>query len=240
VYTSWSNPDQEYESAVSEFVTTILSPAAENQFLPDFLAFQERVATAGASLSLAQTLLRLVSPGVPDVYNGAELWEMSLVDPDNRRPVDFPRRQALLASLAKRDAADLLKNWQCGAVKQFVIQRTLGFRRDHADIFQHGEYLPLETAGKHAGNAVAFARHFGMAWTIAVAPRFPAVGLKSAGLSMGKASAADTDLCIPATAPRHWSNLYTGEKFEAPANGRIALAALLRHFPIALLTALPD
>lgn len=239
-YTSWSNPNQEYENAVAEFVTTILSPIPENRFLPDFLAFQHRVAAHGACVSLAETLLRLVSPGVPDIYNGAELWELSLVDPDNRRPVDFKKCQALLASTLNRDPSELLKNWQCGSIKQFVIQRTLAFRRDHADVFQHGEYIPLETVGKHAGQAIAFARHFGMAWSIAVAPRFAAMGLKSVGNSIGRAALSDTDLGFPATAPRRWSNLFTGESLEVPGNGRVALAAILGHFPVALLTALPN
>jgi (1->4)-alpha-D-glucan 1-alpha-D-glucosylmutase len=240
LYTSWSNPDAAYESAVAEFVTTILSPVAENRFLPDFLAFQRRIAAAGASVSLAQTLVRLVSPGVPDIYNGAELWELSLVDPDNRRPVDFARRQALLASLGERSLSDLLKHWQCGAIKQFVIQRTLEFRRDHADVFQHGEYISLDAHGKHAAHVIAFARHFGMAWTIAAVPRIPALGLRYAAPSIDRGSLGDTDLGFPATAPRRWSNLFTGESLEVPGNGRIALTAMLRRLPVALLTALPD
>lgn len=240
LYTSWSNPDEAYENAVAEFVTTILSPVAENRFLPDFLAFQRHIAAAGACLSLAQTLVRLVSPGVPDIYNGAELWEFSLVDPDNRRPVDFAHRQAQLASLENHDIPDLLQHWQCGSVKQFVIQRTLEFRRDHADVFQHGEYIPLEAHGKHAAHVIAFARHFGMAWTIAVAPRIPAIGLRSMGPSIDRAALRDTDLDFPATAPRRWRNLFTGEKLEVPGNGRIAPGGMLRRFPVALFTALPD
>jgi (1->4)-alpha-D-glucan 1-alpha-D-glucosylmutase len=220
----------------------MLSPVPENRFLPDFLAFQQRVAASGACVSLAQTLVRLVSPGVPDIYNGAELWEFSLVDPDNRRPVDFARREALLASLGDHDPSDLLKHWQCGSVKQFVIQRALEFRRDHADVFQRGEYIPLAAHGKHAAKVIAFARHFGMAWTIVVAPLIPAVSLKSARPSIDGAALGDTDLDLdfPATAPHRWANLFTGESVEVSGNGRVALAAMLRHFPVALLTALPD
>ena len=162
------------------------------------------------------------------------------MDPDNRRPVDFARRQALLASLGDRDPSDLLKHWQCGSVKQFVIQRALEFRRDHADVFQHGEYIPLGAHGKHAANVIAFARHFGMAWTIVVAPLIPAVSLKSARPSIDRAALADTDLGFPATAPHRWANLFTGEPVEVSGNSRVALAAMLRRFPVALLTALPD
>ena len=97
LFTSWTNPHKDYEEAVAEFVATILTPAAENRFLPDFVKLQHRVAQSGACLSLAQTLVRLLSPGVPDIYQGSELWELSMVDPDNRRPVDFAKRQSLLA-----------------------------------------------------------------------------------------------------------------------------------------------
>ena len=136
LHTSWNNPDKDYETAVAEFVTTILTPVAENHFLPDFAKFQQRIAASGACLSLAQTLVRLASPAVPDIYQGAELWEFSMVDPDNRRPVDFAKRNALLADLAHRHGPGLLKNWQSGSVKQYVIQQALGFRREHPEVFR--------------------------------------------------------------------------------------------------------
>ena len=150
LYTSWNNTDKDYEGAIAEFVATILTPVAENHFLPDFVKFQQRVAASGACLSLAQTVLRLASPGVPDIYQGAELWELSMVDPDNRRPADFAKRQVLLADVPDRDGPDLLKNWQCGSVKQYVIQKALNFRREHPEVFRTGEYIPLEAVGPHA------------------------------------------------------------------------------------------
>jgi (1->4)-alpha-D-glucan 1-alpha-D-glucosylmutase len=240
LHTSWSEPDLEYERAVAEFVSTILKPMPENRFLPDFLKFQHRVAAAGACLSLAQTLVRLVSPGVPDTYNGAELWELSMVDPDNRRPVDFAVCRSLLDSLPARLLPDLLKNWQCGSVKQFLLQRTLSFRRANPDIFRNGEYIPVEAVGPLADRFLAFARHSGMAWVIAVVPRFPAKLMHTAGLSLGKRPLAGVDLSFPATGPRRWSNLFTAESVEVPATGRVAMAEILGHFPVALLTALPD
>jgi (1->4)-alpha-D-glucan 1-alpha-D-glucosylmutase len=151
-FTSWTSPDSDYETAVAEFVATILTPAAENHFLPDFSQFQRRIALGAACVSLAQTLVRLVSPGVPDIYQGAELWELSMVDPDNRRPVDFAKRQALLSDIANRNAWSLLKNhWRGGAVKQFVIQKTLGFRRENAEVFRNGEVHPTEAVGNPFG-----------------------------------------------------------------------------------------
>ena len=239
-YTTWTEPNREYEEAVADFVTTILTPAAENHFLPDFLAFQRSLAAYGAFSSLSQTFLRLASPGVPDTYQGSELWELSMVDPDNRRPVDFAMRETLLADLTTRELSDVLKNWQTGAVKQYVIRKTLSCRRDQPHIFGDGEYIPLEAGGKHADNVVAFARHAGMAWIIAVAFRFPARLSKSAGPPIGKRSWADTELSFADTAPRRWTNLFTNEDLEVSAAGRVALASILNRFPIALLTALPD
>ncbi len=225
---------------MAEFVATILTPAAENRFLPDFVKLQHRIAQSGACLSLAQTLVRLLSPGVPDIYQGSELWELSMVDPDNRRPVDFAKRQSLLADALKRSVGDLMKNWQCGSVKQFVIQKTLEFRRENAEVFRGGEYLPLEAVGPHAAHVIAFARHSGMTWTIAVAPRFPGKLPKLSWPAIGKGSLADTELSFPLNAPRHWIDRFTEEILEVPASGRVPMAAILRHFPIALLTALPE
>ena len=198
-FTSWTSPDSDYETAVAEFVATILTPAAENHFLPDFSQFQRRISLSAVCVSLAQTLIRLVSPGVPDIYQGAELWELSMVDPDNRRPVDFAKRQALLSDIANRSAAALLKDWQCGSVKQFVIQKTLKFRLENAEVFRSGEYIPLEAVGAHSVHVLAFARHSGMTWTIAAVPRFPGKLSRLSWPSLGKGSLSDTELSFPPT-----------------------------------------
>jgi len=240
LYTSWSNVDTNYESAVADFVATILTPAAENRFLPDFIRFQQRMALYGAYHSLSQTVLRLASPGVPDIYQGAEGWDLSLVDPDNRRPVEFAKREALLLEPANRGISSLLKNWRTGAVKQYVIQCTLGCRRDHAEVFRSGEYVPLETSGKCADCVVAFARHSGMAWIVALAPRFLSRLSRRVGPPVGKSIWADTDLSFPSIAPRRWSNVFTGDEMEVQGTGRASVAHILRRFPVALLTALPD
>jgi (1->4)-alpha-D-glucan 1-alpha-D-glucosylmutase len=240
LHTSWSNPDKEYEGAVADFVATILSAGSENRFLPDFVRFQQRIASYGAFNSLSQTLVRLVAPGVPDIYQGSELWELSLVDPDNRRPVDFEKRQTLLEELMNCEISELLKNWQDGGLKQYVIQKTLVWRRDHAAVFRDGEYIPLEAHGQRAHHVISCGRHAGMAWIIAVAPRFPAGLSRSAGPPIGRRAWANTELSFPATAPRRWSNLFTGEDLELPGTGHAPLAAILRRFPVALLAALPD
>ena len=239
VNTSWANPRQEYESAVTDFVSTLLTPHPENRFLPDFLAFEERIAAYGAFHSLSQTLLRLTLPGVPDIYQGSELWDLSLVDPDNRRPVDFAKRQTLLNS-TDGDQARLLAGWRDGAVKQFLIQKVLCCRRENPAVFRGGDYIPLDTEGRHAGHVIAFARHSGLAWVVAVAPRFPAILSHAAQPPLGKRIWADTELSLPATAPGRWWNLLTGEDLEVPGGGRLQVGGILRTFPVALLAARPD
>jgi (1->4)-alpha-D-glucan 1-alpha-D-glucosylmutase len=125
--TSWTAPDPAYEEGVEQFIRRILDPAAGRAFLADLLPFQAHIARLGAVNGLAQTLLKLTVPGVPDTYQGSELWDLSLVDPDNRRPVDFPLRAAWLAE--PRPVAELLRDWQSGRIKQHVVARTLALRR---------------------------------------------------------------------------------------------------------------
>ena len=239
VHTSWATPNEAYESAVASFVSTVLAPSAENRFLPDFLRVQQRIASHGAFRSLSQTLLRIVAPGVPDIYQGSELWELSLVDPDNRRPVDFEKRQALLVEAETHDVGALLDRWQTGAVKQFLIQKTLACRREYPEIFRNGEYIPLLAAGAEADRVFACARHAGMSWVIAVAPRFT-VGPRWTGAPLGRRVWSDTELTFPPNVPRHWTNLFTAEHLEVPEPSHTPVAALLRRFPVALLLALPD
>ena len=237
--TSWSVPNKEYETAVADFVTTILTPGSENRFLPDFTEFQQRIAAHGAYGSLSRTLLHLTAPGVPDIYQGSELWDLSLVDPDNRRPVDFARRQAMLSQL-QPNLGELLGDWPSGAVKQFVIQRALAWRREHAPVFRDGEYIPLAAQGRRAQHIIAYARHSGMEWAVAVAPRFPAALSNSPAPPVGRRVWSNTEIAFPATGPRRWINLFTGETLELPGTNRTAVASVLRSFPVALLTARPD
>jgi (1->4)-alpha-D-glucan 1-alpha-D-glucosylmutase len=121
-----------------------------------------------------------------------------------------------------------------------VIQKTLEFRRENPEVFRSGEYLPLEAAGPLAAHVIAFARHSGMTWTIAVAPRFPGRLPKLSWPTVGRGSLSGTELSFPLNAPRHWIDLFTEETLEVPGSGRVPMAAILRRFPIALLTALPE
>ena len=152
VHTSWMNVNEEHDSALKEFLGTILSEGSE--FVADLAKFQARIARAGILNSLSQTLLKIASPGVPDFYQGTELWTLSLVDPDNRRPVDYARRRAMLAKMresAHRDplatVRDLLKDMSSGAIKMYLTNRAMEFRRAHRELFMRGEYVALKVEG---------------------------------------------------------------------------------------------
>ena len=182
VHTSWVNPYLAYDDAVRGFVTRLLAPGSP--FIDASRPFREAVARAGAVNSLAQTLLKITAPGIPDFYQGSELWDLSLVDPDNRRPVDFARRQSALDGLAARMAAEssdssglateLLAAWPDGLVKLYVIHRALTLRRDRARLFGVGAYVPLAAVGARAEHVVAFARRDGRETAIVAVPRLAA------------------------------------------------------------------
>src|SRR5262249_50703157 len=121
--------------------------------------------------SLAQTLLKLTSPGVPDIYQANEIWDYSLVDPDNRRPVDYKLRGEMLSCLSSKTPAELLQNWRDGRIKMFLTQRALHFRNEHVDLFGHGDYLPLHAIGEFANHCIAFARRFERQTVLVIVPR---------------------------------------------------------------------
>jgi (1->4)-alpha-D-glucan 1-alpha-D-glucosylmutase len=180
--TSWIQPNEEWDAAMRDFVAKILDSSPRNKFLPAFLPVAQEIARLGAINSLTQTALKLTSPGVPDIYQGNEIWDYSLVDPDNRRPVDYERRRAMLAALPATAPDELMRNWADGRIKMFLTQRLLQFRREHADLFQRGEYLPLKPNGTFAECCVSFARQLADKWIVVIAPRlssrirFPPVG----------------------------------------------------------------
>lgn len=169
--TSWAHPDEGYEAAVVEFVRRIAETSRRNPFLEDFMGLRRRMVPAGQLNSLAQTLLKLTVPGIPDIYQGCELWDLSMVDPDNRRPVDFNLRRRLLDRLNDGPLPADLREWRDGAVKQAVIRRTLDLRRRHPQIFAEGAYRPLNVRGPRSDHVVAYARSHGDALVVVVVPR---------------------------------------------------------------------
>jgi (1->4)-alpha-D-glucan 1-alpha-D-glucosylmutase len=184
INTSWIQPNEQWDAAVNEFVARVLDASEKNRFLPAFLPVAEEIARLGAINSLTQVALKLTLHGVPDIYQGNEIWDFSLVDPDNRRPVDYQQRRAMLDLLSGAAPEDLLQHWPDGRIKLFLTQRLLRFRRDNAALFGAGTYLPLTVSGPFADSCVAFAREHERKWIAVIVPRlssrvgFPPVGEK--------------------------------------------------------------
>jgi len=182
INTSWIQPNEDWDAAMHDFVAKILDSSPRNKFLPIFLPAAKEIIRLGAINSLTQTLLKLTSPGVPDIYQGDEIWDYSLVDPDNRGPVDYDLRREMLKSLSSTTPGQLMQTWPDGRIKMFLIQRLLRFRREHGDLFQRGEYLPLHTSGTFAECCVNFLRRLADKWIAIIAPRlssrigFPPIG----------------------------------------------------------------
>jgi (1->4)-alpha-D-glucan 1-alpha-D-glucosylmutase len=237
-HTFWLDNNAEYEEALLDFTEKMLT--ASPDFLDSFAAFQKRVAHYGIFNSLAQTVIKLTAPGVPDLYQGTEAWDLSLVDPDNRRPVDYERRRQLLEELRAAETNitalvdELLVAREDGRVKLFVIYRALQARREYHEVFEQGDYVPLRVTGRHAERVIAFARQQGGQLVVTVAPRLlvPLVGDDE--LPTGDVW-RDTAIELPDGAPAAWRNLFTDEAVNAPQ--RLAVADALRRFPVALLIA---
>jgi (1->4)-alpha-D-glucan 1-alpha-D-glucosylmutase len=236
VHTSWINPEAEYDESVKQFVGLILNPEASGPFLDDFRAFQRRVNHYGLFGALAQALVKITAPGVPDTYQGTELWDFSLVDPDNRRSVDYGRRRELLAALdARQDLAaladELTATKNDGRIKLAVTARALRCRRDHPGLFCESEYVPVEAAGAHADHVFAFLRRQGGVRALTVVPRLLTGLIGEDRAPCGWDVWPDTFLPLGDAGP--WHNIFTGETLE----GRLAVADVLGHVPVALLLA---
>jgi (1->4)-alpha-D-glucan 1-alpha-D-glucosylmutase len=251
-HTSWMEPDKAYEEAMTDFIEELLNCNVPNPFLEDFIEFEKRVAFLGQFNSLSQVLLKLTTPGVPDFYQGTELWDFSLVDPDNRRPVDYELRRRLLAELQSKASGrappgaeffgELLRDSATGAVKLYLIWRLLRFRGQHRELFESGSYLPLEVTGTHAAHACAFAREHGCEQVIAVVPRLvSSLGQDQASdhLPLGEETWRDTAIYIPDTkSSTAYRNVLTQEKLQFPSAScrrGLPLGNVLAMFPVALL-----
>jgi (1->4)-alpha-D-glucan 1-alpha-D-glucosylmutase len=239
VHTSWLDPRADHEAALADFVAACLDGERSAAFLADFAAFQSGIALPGAVGSLAQTLIKLTAPGLPDLYQGNELWDLSLVDPDNRRPVDYEERRRQLTALQADpvDLGALLRSWQDGRLKLLVTTRALQLRRDRPALFQRGAYLPLAARGRRADRIIAFARRRSRRWALTVVPRL-ASQLAPTGLPLGRRAWHDDKLLLPRRAPLRWRNLLSDERLTAaatPDGPALALGEVLARLPVALL-----
>ena len=230
--TSWIQPNEAWLAAMNDFIAKILDATPKNKFLPIFLPVAEEIARLGAINSLAQTLLKLTSPGVPDIYQGNEIWDFSLVDPDNRRPVDYKRRREMIEALRKPNPEELLQNWPDGRIKMFLIQRLLRFRNEHIDLFRRGNYLPLSASGTFADCCVTFGRELDGQWILVIAPRlssrvgFPPVGEKWKDTSVETSEALSL---------KNTHELFTNRELQIQ-DRRIRLAESMSTLPFAVVT----
>jgi (1->4)-alpha-D-glucan 1-alpha-D-glucosylmutase len=230
---SWGDPDKSYEDASAGFVRRLFDPRHSGDFLGELSAFVERIAPAAALNGLAQTTLRCTVPGVPDLYQGAEFWDLSLVDPDNRRPVDFVARMAALAR--DTNPTESLRNWRDGEIKQYVIEQLLALRSRLARCFLSGDYQPLETKGLRAEKIIGFVRRHGDAAIVVVVPRLCAGPCIAAGLLLPDRNFwSDTAVLLPADL--HGRALRSLFDPEATTSAGHALCVdMFRRFPVAVL-----
>jgi (1->4)-alpha-D-glucan 1-alpha-D-glucosylmutase len=247
VNTSWINPNTIYEDAIMLFIERIINPLPDNQFLNDFLAFQKKISHYGMFNSLSQTLLKITAPGVPDFYQGTEIWNFSLVDPDNRRPVDYKVRMEMLEELKRREseislaelARDLIANKGNGLIKLYLTYKALNYRKENRELFERGEYLPLGVLREKANSICSFARRLGEKRVIVAVPRFFTRLISPDGLPLGPNVWGDSFIVVPhAEVGVKYLNIFTNETVTAKEHDgatALDLFEVFMRFPVALM-----
>ena len=249
VHTRWTRPNERHEDALRRFARTILSSEESADFLQDFRSFVKKVTYFGMINSLSQVLLKITSPGVPDFYQGSELWDLRLVDPDNRRPVNFARRMDLLETLhgaqsevqdSERLARDLVDRWQDGGAKLFLLGKAIRHRREHEHLFRDGDLLPLETTGDRSRNVVAFIRKNNAESSLVAIPRWLSQVSTISTSAPTAQNWEDTRIVLPDGSPVNWRNVITGGMLTTEKTGNntyLTPEKLFHDFPVALLSA---
>jgi (1->4)-alpha-D-glucan 1-alpha-D-glucosylmutase len=225
--TSWLNPNEGYEAALCTFIARILDRSVSAEFLESFENLARRVALLGAMNSLSQITLKAMMPGVPDFYQGTEFWDLSLVDPDNRRPVDFAERADILKRVTQPDWEILAKDWPNGHIKLAWTAHLLGLRNELPDVFASGEYEPLEVSGRDSDRVIAFARRRGRHAVIMAVTRWHAP-LSEQGRLWPRGEAFEGELHIDG---------FSLQGAGKSAVSRVPLADLFKHLPVAALKA---
>ncbi len=241
VHTAWITPDTDYEEGFLAFIDKILNPSPDNTFLTEFRDFQKKIAAYGMFNSLSQTLLKIASPGVPDFYQGTELWNLSLVDPDNRRAVDYEERLSFLQEMKRRCQtgmesllSDLKATREDGRMKLFLIARGLQARQEYQQVFQHGDYLPLSVTGSFHWHIIAFARFYRGTTVIAIAPRFLTSVISPDADPLGEEVWKDTRIELPKKLQSaKWRD--TLVDLEVAGGETLSVGQVLQEFPVALL-----
>ncbi|MGN6385486.1 MAG: malto-oligosyltrehalose synthase [Verrucomicrobiota bacterium] len=234
MHTAWTEVNEQYEAAVQKFIDEILS---SQRFLEKLNRFVARISEFGLFNSLAQVVLKNCSPGVPDLYQGNELWDFHLVDPDNRRPISVEERIAVLSRLEKIQASEsmsltksLLDKLDSGEIKLFTTWKCLNFRKKHPALFSDGEYQPLSVTGPAQGKVVGFKRMHGSSELIVAVPRFLSRVATSPSEALQTRAFQETLLKVPKAA---WKNIFTEEMVAS--EGRLNCAEAFRHFPMVVL-----
>lgn len=247
VNTSWKSPHVTYENDVMDFIETIMRDSRGNQFLKDFQIFQKKISQYGLYNSLSQTLLKIASPGIPDFYNGTEIWDFSLVDPDNRRPVDYDIRIRMLEELKKQEseiplwelARELTNKKEDGKVKLYLLYKALNYRRQQRELFEQGEYIPLAVTGEKNNAVCAFARRLNRRNIVVIAPRFFTKLISQPDiLPLGDEVWRDTCIVIPfAGIGITYRNIFTGETVTTKGQQGtvLSLSEVFTNFPVALM-----
>jgi len=240
-HSQWIKPDEEYENALVKFIDSLLEERVDNEFLASFKAFAKEIRFYGVFNSLSQLVLKATCPGVPDFYQGSELWDLSLVDPDNRRPVDFERRKAMLEELEGRLGRDrevcireMLARSEDGMIKMFVMRESLGVRRQMREVFERGEYVPLYALGASAGSVIAFARVYKGRWAVTIAGRFLTRVAVADELPVGS-KWGDTSVEIRrGVFPAEFTDAFTKKKIKSDM--LLRLERVFEQMPLGLLT----
>ncbi len=235
VHTEWIFPESNYENGVQNFINKLLDKNKSSAFFEDFKSLQNKVAWHGMLNSLSQCLLKMTSPGLPDFYQGTELWDLNLVDPDNRNVVDFKTRRKKVSEIKNFQEyefpgriRELIDNWKDGRIKIFLIMRILHCRNKYPELFRDGAYIPLTADGEFRENLVAFARMHLQRWAIIVVPRLTVSIVKEGELPIEEAW-SDTEIHLPDNTPSEWYDVITGEKIYA--KNTISLRKLFTVFP---------
>jgi len=239
VYTGWLQPDQAYEESFLFFIDELLKEDASNEFLNHFFSFAKQIFHYGILNSLSQTLIKITSVGFPDFYQGAELWDLNLVDPDNRRPVDFSVRKEALKDILDHAndltalIPDLISKKEEGHIKLFLIYKALNTINRYPDIFQKGEYVPVKSQGCHKDNLIAYIRKFNNQMALIVVPRFFTQILKNEEMPVGPDIWKDTQIIIPDHCFGTWKDVFTGCAIKHQKH--INISDILQLFPVSFL-----
>ena len=236
-HSSWAEPDEAYENTVYEYVEALLK---NEEFMQSFLEFHKKINAHGAVKSLSQCLLKITAPGIPDIYQGTELWDFSYVDPDNRRPVDYALRKKYLKEMKAYSQSEmgqhlktLKEDFTNGKINMFCLHKALQLRKQEKHLFEEGDYIPLELTGDYADDIVAFARQKGEKYALILAPVM-VTRLFDKKLQLQPEVREKHLLSLPSDFPKQWKNILTGEKYENLK--AFDLGQLFTSFPVALLT----